>query len=59
MVVDRIVLDIHQNGDQALVIQAANKLKADGGSNATDLSALANAEGNAVSFPGVGGISKF
>lgn len=56
---DAIVLDIAQNWDQAKVVQAAKKIQSDGGTpNDQDLKNLENAEAGAVSFPGVGNISK-
>ena len=57
--IDKIILDIHKYGTQAAVIQAAKKLKDDGGTNAGDIDNLANAEASAVSYPGSGTFSKF
>lgn len=58
--VSKIILDIHENGVNAQVIKAANKLKSDGDQkNDQDLENLAKAEAAAVSFPGAGTFSKF
>lgn len=56
---DNVVLDVMENWDNSQVISMAKKVVASGGTNAQDVQNLAAAEATAVSWPGVGIISRF